>query len=320
MNKLGIAWSWQDALFASIIVLPAAGFIAFGNPEVGLPLLLGSLPAAVIGLSPMRKQRLRIALVGILFAVSMLIGSALAVWPVVAVLALLGAGYGSAQLAARKPVGLMTMTLCVPLIGVGFSYPGIENALGIAAILAIGSIWATIISMLFPERPAEKQAEQQLLPASIAKSYGLRYGLAGATAASLGFLLGVEHVGWITGAALFIFRPMEATLKSRAWWRVGSVTAGALLAALLLTASLPQVLVAVIASLAIVLAGATHASRSYVTPFFSTFIVFWVLLYASPTEAAVQYRFDERVLETALGVAIGAFFGLMLPHLLRRRA
>lgn len=61
------------------------------------------------------------------------------------------------------------------------------------------------------------------------------------------------------------------------------------------------------------LAGAagTHGSRWYVTPAFTTFLCFLLLLYSHPQEAGS--RFGERVLETLLGVGIPYFFGLVVP-------
>jgi len=58
-------------------------------------------------------------------------------------------------------------------------------------------------------------------------------------------------------------------------------------------------------------AGATHRSRWYVTPAFTTFLVFLLLLYSRPQDAAS--RFSERLLETLLGVGIAYAFGLALP-------
>ena len=55
------------------------------------------------------------------------------------------------------------------------------------------------------------------------------------------------------------------------------------------------------------------------TPFFTTLLVLVMLLYATPTVANEQWRFAERVGETALGVGLAYFFGLVLPRLLRRR-
>jgi uncharacterized membrane protein YccC len=67
----------------------------------------------------------------------------------------------------------------------------------------------------------------------------------------------------------------------------------------------------------IVGAAATRRSRWYVTPGFSTFLVFLLLLYATPETAGS--RFGERLGETALGVAIAYAYGLALPRLMGRR-
>jgi hypothetical protein len=61
-------------------------------------------------------------------------------------------------------------------------------------------------------------------------------------------------------------------------------------------------------------------SSWYVTPAFSTFLVFWVLLYGDATRASITHRFDERVLETICGVAIAYLYGLLIPKLRARSA
>jgi hypothetical protein len=70
--------------------------------------------------------------------------------------------------------------------------------------------------------------------------------------------------------------------------------------------------------LALAGAAATHGSRWYVTPAFTTFVVFLLLLRSAPVDAAL--RFGERVAETALGVAIAYLFGLATPAVQRRLA
>ena len=72
------------------------------------------------------------------------------------------------------------------------------------------------------------------------------------------------------------------------------------------------------AIVAIAGAGATHESRWYVTPFFSTWVVITMLLYSNPTIAEEQWRFNERVGETVLGVGLAYVFGLLVPDLLAR--
>ena len=62
---------------------------------------------------------------------------------------------------------------------------------------------------------------------------------------------------------------------------------------------------------------ATAGGRWYVTPMFSTFLVFLLLLYAHPDQAAG--RFWERIGETLLGVGVAFVFGLLVPLLRERR-
>jgi hypothetical protein len=54
-----------------------------------------------------------------------------------------------------------------------------------------------------------------------------------------------------------------------------------------------------------------------VTSAFTTFLVFLLLLYSDPHDAT--RRFNERVLETLLGVGLAYVFGLRLPALAQRR-
>jgi hypothetical protein len=61
---------------------------------------------------------------------------------------------------------------------------------------------------------------------------------------------------------------------------------------------------------------ATHTSRWYFTAAFTTFLVFWMLLYQQTGSGQIEHRFFERVLETVAGVAIAYFFGLLVPKVL----
>jgi uncharacterized membrane protein YccC len=106
--------------------------------------------------------------------------------------------------------------------------------------------------------------------------------------------------------------------RLRSVGRVLSVGIGALAAIGLVRAHPPAAVYSLAALAAVTGAGGTHRSRWYVTPAFTTFLVFLLLLYSRPQDAAS--RFGERVLETVLGVAIAYAFGLVLPALARRRA
>lgn len=57
--------------------------------------------------------------------------------------------------------------------------------------------------------------------------------------------------------------------------------------------------------------------RWYVTSAFTTFLVFLQLLYAEPQNAGK--RFNERLVETLLGVGIAYVYGLALPAIAQRR-
>lgn len=150
------------------------------------------------------------------------------------------------------------------------------------------------------------------------RSYGILLGLAAATATAAGFALGIEHIGWIVGASLFVMRPNKEVQKLRSVGRVVSVFAGALTVSWLLTQSLQPMMIAAVSAGAFIAAAATHASRWYITSAFTTFFVFWVLLYGDATAASIEHRFNERILETSLGVSLAYLFGIVVPNLASR--
>jgi uncharacterized membrane protein YccC len=164
--------------------------------------------------------------------------------------------------------------------------------------------------MLWPERePAPPPPRPPLGPTL---DYGVRLGLAGATAAAIGFALDLEHVGWACGAALLVMRPAPEMQRLRSVGRLIAVVAGALVAILIVEADAPDAVWSVAVLAAVAGAAATHASRWYVTPAFTTFLVFLLLLYSDPSTA--QSRFNERLLETALGLGIAYFYGLVVKQ------
>jgi len=232
--------------------------------------------------------------------------------PVLAVAAIAGLGIGSALLARRFRFGMLAMSLSLPMVGVGLSYSA-GKAAGVAALILLGSVCACAISMCWPERrpPVGRRAPAD--GAAPTLGYGIRLGAAGATAAAIGFILNLDHVGWACAAALLVMRPAAEMQRLRSVGRILSVTLGALLAVALVRAGPPAgvyslVVLAILAGVA-----GTHGSRWYVTPIFTTFLCFLLLLYSHPQDAAS--RFGERVLETVLGVAIAYLFGLVLPAL-----
>ena len=126
----------------------------------------------------------------------MFLGGLLAGVPVLAVVAIAALGVGAAALAARFRLGTIAMTLCLPMFGVGLSYSDIDKAAGLAGLMVLGSVFACAVSMLWPERPPPARRSPPPPAAKPTLGYGLRLGAAGATAAAIGFIADLEHVGW----------------------------------------------------------------------------------------------------------------------------
>lgn len=189
----------------------------------GLALALGVLPAAIVGLMPTRRGRLAIIVLGTAIGVPMFIGGLLAAAPVLAVVAIAGLGIGSALLAARARLGQVAMTLSLPMVGVGLSYPAVGKAAGLAGLMVAGSVFGCLVSMLWPEHagaPAPAAGPKATL------GYGIGLGAAGATAAAIGFLLDLEHVGWACAVALLVMRPAAEMQRFEAW--AGSSRSGSM--------------------------------------------------------------------------------------------
>ena len=309
----GLVWDWSAATLGAIYALPGA-VVILSDRSRGLALALGVLPAAIVGLMPKRRGRLAIIVLGTAIGVPMLIGGVLADVPVLAVAAIAGLGVGSALLAARVRLGGVAMTLSLPMVGVGLSYPGLGKAAGIAGLMVLGSIFGCAVSMFWPEHAAPAPPAAGSKPTL---GYGVRLGAAGATAAAIGFLLDLEHVGWACAAALLVMRPTAEMQRLRSVGRILAVAIGALAAIALVRLSPAAWVYSLAAIAALAACGATHRSRWYVTPSFTTFLVFLLLLYSRPQDAAS--RFNERLLETLLGVGIAYAFGLGLPSLAQRR-
>jgi hypothetical protein len=314
-----VVWSWRDAAFGAVISSVAGTLIALGHVETGLYLLIGALPAAILGLPPRRKDRRRVMVIGILFAVSVMIGSILAQWVAVAVVGMFLLGLGAALFTTRKAIGFVVLTICLPLVGIGLTYEGLDNSVGVSSLFLLGSAIAFVAALCFPNYAAPEPVAPGLLSIAAARDYGVRLGLAAAVGTAIGLYYGAEHTGWIVGSTLLVMRPSDEMMEIRSVGRAVSVFLGALVAAWLLTLDLAPVAIAFVGAGAIIAATATHASRWYVTPAFTTFLILWCLLYGEATTEDIQYRFWERVLETLLGIGIAYVFGFLVPKLMHRR-
>jgi fusaric acid resistance family protein len=294
-----------------VYAIPGALMI-LADPVKGFGFTVGVLPAAIVGLAPTRRGRVRSVSVGVLAGLSIFIGGALAGVPVVAVIAI-GLLAVATWLAARTPVGQLALFFSLPMVGVGLSYSA-SKAAGVGLLLIAGSVYAAAVSLLWPEH-APRRGSGSRPPATPGATleYGIRLGLAGAIAAAIGFILDLDHVGWACAATLLVMRPVAEMQRLRSVGRICAVVIGAIAAIAIVELGPPHAVYAVVAVLALAGAAGTHGSRWYVTPAFSTFLVFLLLLYSHPSSAAS--RFDERVLETLLGVGLAYLFGLAIPSL-----
>lgn len=310
-----LMWNWRDAAFGAALAVPGVTVIVSGNESVGIPLLFGALPAAIVGLQPQRNRRWILVVIGALFAGSVLVGAVLATSALLAVIGMFVLAIGASALAASRPLGLIAMNLCVPLAGIGLSFDDVSGAVSFGLLILAGSVVAYLTSLVFPPFSAPNRPPRSTLSREQAGTYGLQLGLVAATATALGFALGVQHIGWIVGAALLVSRPSRDMAQLRSVGRVLSVLCGAVLASWLLSLQLPPWAVGLCTGAAIIGAAAMHASRWYIVPAFSTFLVFWLLLYSDGSVAAIAFRFNERILETLCGVAIAYLYGIGFSRL-----
>ena len=313
-----LVWSWRNAGFGAVISCVAVVVIVFGDVESGLYLLIGAIPAAVLGLPPDRKDRRKVMVIGVLFAVSVMIGSVLAQWAAVAVVGMFLMGLGAALLATRRAFGYAVLTICLPLAATGLTFDGLDESAGVSALFLTGSAIAFLGALCFPEYDVPAQAEPPLLSITAAKGYGVRLGLAAAVATAIGLVSGAEHAGWIVISTVIVMRPAEEMMKVRSAGRAISVFIGALVAAWMLGMELSPAAIALVGAGAIVALAATNASRWYITPAFTTFLILWSVLYGNATAENISYRSWERVLDTLIGVGIAYFFGLLVPTLASR--
>jgi hypothetical protein len=189
----GLALDSRGVLLGVVYALPAA-VLVLNDVPTGLAAAVGVVPAATVGLPPTRRARRFIALLGCVVGMPILVGSLVASVPAVAVVVLVLLGLAAAWLAEHATrLGQLALTLGVPMVGVGMSYTDHGPAAELALIMIGGSLYAFAVSLLWPESvalppPPPPQPAPTLL-------YGLCLGLAGATAAAIGFALDLDHVG-----------------------------------------------------------------------------------------------------------------------------
>lgn len=311
-----LVWSWPHALVGAVFAIPSA-VVALYNPALGVPLALGVLPAAIVGIPARRRARIAILIVGVLAGASLFLGGVLAHLPVVATAALLVAAVvGAALLASALPAGRVVLVLCAPLVAAGLSYSDYATSAETFLLLSLGAAYACLVAMLWPPRSAPERTQTPLPPRQAMLDYGIRMGVAAAVVYLIAAGLGLDHPGWAPAACLLVARPQLDLLQSRGVGRVLSVAVGAVAGALLVRADPANYVFAVVAVVVLAATAATAGSRWYITSAFTTLLVFVMLLNGNLGETTA--KFDERVGETVLGVAAAYLFGWALPVLRAR--
>lgn len=312
-DQRGLTWKWSRLVLGIAFALPAMVVTPF-SPALGLALAVGVLPAAAFRLPPRRRGRAAIPLVGALSAVGLLVGSLVATVPAVAVVAIFGAAVLACVNAVRGRLAQLVLVLVLPLIGIGLSFPWSPAAVGLAGSMVAGSLYAWLVSLFWPERDDPPPSAAPVPRGRAMLVYGLLLGTAAAIAATVGFLLDLEHVGWATAAVLLVMRPARGQLISRSIGRAISVLVGAFAAAAFAVLAPGDLLIGLVVGVVVGALCATQESRWYVAPGFTTFIALTFILVNSTEPPGA--RFLERALETLLGVGLALFFGAAVPSLL----
>lgn len=311
-----IAWSWPNAAYGVALAVPAAAF-ALVDPAIGLPLAIGVVPAAALGVRGSRRQRAIVVLVGAVAGLNIVIGSLVASVPVVAVATIFGLCVLAALLVAdpRRRFAPLILMFGMPMVGVGLSEPP-ATAVSAGVLILAGSIYGWLVSLIWPDRPAPQRPPRAAVPRRVMLAYGIQIGIAGAAGAALGFALGVDHPGWACAAALLISRPAQAVLDARSIGRVIAVLLGATAASIVALLNPADAVIAAIVVLVVAGAAGTAGSRWYVLPFFTTVVVLSMLI-GDEVESAPHW-FVERVALTAAGAALAVIaawlVGRLMPH------
>ena len=314
-----IQFTRQDTLHAALGVIPAFFLIYFGYLTPGIAFAIGLLPTSLLGIAPSRKLRLIYGILGCLFGVGVYVGSHIVnfhnIW--IAALIFLVVSFAATIVSSKRPAGGLLLALILPSLALGTSFTSAE-ALGLTIAFMLGSVWSSLVSLLWPEYPPNKETRARLLalqPAN-AQMYGVLLGLAAATAVIIGYSFDAAHAGWVAAATLFVMRPVQEMAGLRGIGRALSTMVGTVLVVLTIHLWLSLVATAfVVAVVAISTIGA-RSSRWYITAFGTAFLILTIELFGMADFAAVHQIAWYRIFDNVIGAMIALFFGLLIPELL----
>jgi hypothetical protein len=314
-----IRWARADARHAALSVLPPVVIIVAVDVKAGVLAAIGLLPVCLVGIAPQRRQRLLVGIVGLLFAAGVIVGSVLIQVYALAVIGIFVLCFLSASLAAKKAAGLIVTAIVMPAVAIGMSYDSISDGLGLALAFALGSIWATLTSLLWPIGSAAASDVAPLLSKAEARRYGILLGLAAATGVSIALIFDFSSRGWTAAAVLLVMRPMADMVRLRGVGRALATISGVVVATLVLRLGLSPPATAALVAGVFIATIATRTSRWYLASAGTAVLILLAILYGSPDADFVRNTSWTRIVENVIGAAIALFYGLLVPSLLAKR-
>lgn len=316
-HRPGVGWSGRGAVHGIILAVPAT-VVSLVDPGAGFALAVGVIPAAAVGLGATRRARFAVVPVGAIAGVSMFLGSLVAPFPVLAVIVIAALAFGVTLAAANPARRLVPIAAALgpALFGAGLSEASPTAGITVGLLLLGGSVYAWLVSLPWPPRPAPPRPARPPMPRGFALQYGTQLALVGAITVAAGFALGADHPGWACTAALLISRPDPQLLRARGYQRSIVVFLGATLACAIALLHPTDAVLAALAFIAVVVATTTAGSRWYILPFFTTLIVISMLILGEDLRPA--HWFVERVVLTLLGAAVALAAGWVVPAVAAR--
>ncbi|MDA0167425.1 FUSC family protein, partial [Solirubrobacter ginsenosidimutans] len=308
-----VHWARTDARHAALSVLPAVVIILAVDVKAGVLGAIGLLPVCLVGIAPQRPQRIAVGIVGLLFAAGVIVGSVLIQVHVLAVIGIFVLCFLSASLMAKKAAGLIVTAIVMPAVAIGMSYDSISDGLGLALFFALGSIWATLTSLLWPTDSGAASDSAPLLSRAEARRYGILLGLAAATAVSIALIFDFSSRGWTAAATLLVMRPVADMVRLRGVGRALATISGVVVATFVLRLGLSPPAVAALVAIVFIATIATRTSRWYLASAGTAVLILLAILYGTTDTDALHDTSWTRVVENVIGAAIALFYGLLIP-------
>lgn len=319
-NMAGFSFSPSDALHAAIAVIPSVILISTGNIAFGLAFAVGTLPTNQLGIAPKRKQRILFSILGCIFGLGIYIGSFIGLldYFIAIGLVIFVISFLSAIIAARRPLGVILLSLVLPALAVGL---GFDTQTGLMVFIAfiLGSLWSGFVTIFWPE--TDKANNKDGTKAFVAENpiiYGILLGLSAFTAIIFGHFYSPAFVGWTATATLLIMRPYAGMVKSRSFWRALATVMGGIFAVVAIILQMPNIVTAMLVLAIMVLIIGTSSSNWWLMPFGTAFFVLSLSLIGETEAEIIKTTGWLRIIDNVVGALIALLFGLVIPALLKR--